>query len=122
MSFEKLLRMDENEAMMHLSQVVFALASLLMIAGGIEIAVTGGVRFPGTPAVPIMDLLRLSFSSTGLELMSLGIVLLAVLPSLRILVVITIYIKQRRWFDVLTALVVLLILLSGTSLSRLFVK
>ena len=122
MSFRKFIHMDENEAMRHLSQAVFGISSLLMIAGGTEIAVTGDFRFPGNPAVPLHSLLHLGSMSAGLELMSIGIILLAALPSLRILLVTAIYARQRRWFDVATAMIVLLILVSGTSLSRLFVK
>jgi uncharacterized membrane protein len=122
MSFKSFIHMDENEAMMHLSQAIFAISSFLMVLGGVDIAVTGGVDFPGSPAVPLGGLLHVTLRSSGLELMSLGIILLAILPSLRILMVMAIYIRQRRWADVVIAAIVLLILASGTSLSRIFVK
>ncbi len=103
-----------------LSRLFAAMGLLLMIVGGLDYAIleTGELDIPGPAAVPFQDFVHLSSHPLGLWMMSLGILLLAIVPSLRVLVALLDFARRRRWEDVAAAIAVLVVLLSGAIFGR----
>ncbi len=91
-------------------------ALLLMGAGFLEFALTpgGSLQLPGESAMAFDQILRPSSATLGLYLMSVGILILATLPAVRVLLALVLYLRQHIWRDVAAAFGVLLILLLST--------
>jgi hypothetical protein len=91
---------------MRVSLVVSLLAVALML-GGFAAVLAGGAAWvvPGSPAPPLSALLY--HHSLGWTAMSLGIILLGVLPLLRVALAVKAYAGARVWWDFLVAFVVL---------------
>lgn len=101
------------EARMQRVSLVVSLFSLgLMAAGFVDIWLGGAsLALPGAPALPLSNFISLSPGSLGLDAMSAGIVLLALLPVARVVLALWLYVRARDLLDSTAALVVILILL-----------
>lgn len=102
--------------MQRVSLVVSVSAVLLMASGFLEFALIPGdsLILPGAPAVPLGQLLHPTVHTLGIELMSLGILVLAMLPAIRIALALTIYVRRHAWQNAMAAVSVLFILLLST--------
>lgn len=103
---------DLEGRMRRVSQIVSAGAVLLMLAGLLGSTLSGSaLALPGGPVMPLHQFLQLPIHPLGLAAMSAGIVMLALLPVVRVLLALGIYVRQRVPIDALVALVVLVELL-----------
>lgn len=104
--------LDLEGQMRKVSQIVSAGAVLLMLAGLLGSMLSGSaLALPGGPVMPLQQFLQLPIHPLGLAAMSAGIVMLALLPVVRVLLALGIYVRQRVPIDALVALVVLVELL-----------
>jgi hypothetical protein len=91
---------------MRVSQIVSLLAVALML-GGFAAVLAGGEAW-AVPGLPAPHLAALPYQhSLGWTAMSLGIILLGVLPLLRVALAVKAYAVARVWRDFLVAFVVL---------------
>ena len=94
------------------SQVVSAAGFSLMIVGFFLLLVREGLAsFPGDSAVPLGELTHVSQVPLPLLLVSVGMVLLAFLPAIRVFVKLVSSLRHRNTLTVVAAVVVLLELL-----------
>lgn len=94
------------------SLAVSVVAVLAMLLGLGVIIATGSLEaLAGEPAIPVSSWLHPTGASFGLFATSLGIVLLALLPGLRVLLAAALYAGRRELADAAVALVVLVELL-----------
>ncbi len=102
---------------MRLISLVLSLSALaLMVSGFILLLLgEGAYQLPGARALRLSKLI--SWSSPPITLMSLGIVLLSLLPTARILLGIGVYLSSRELKNLLVAAIVLLELLLSLRLS-----
>ncbi|MGC8837083.1 MAG: DUF1634 domain-containing protein [Anaerolineae bacterium] len=93
--------------------VVSAVAFLCMAVGFLWFVggSHGGATLPGEPGLPLGGLLRAVKEVPSLALMSLGMVLLGLLPVLRVILALVFYLRERARGDVLVAFAVLALLL-----------
>ncbi len=70
-----------------------------------------GPTLPGEPGLPLGSLLRAVGEVPSLALMSLGMVLLGLLPVLRVALALAFYLRERARRDALVAVAVLVLLL-----------
>jgi uncharacterized membrane protein len=104
--------LDLEGQMRRVSQVLSAVAVALMLAGLLGSMLSGSaLSLPGSSVMPLSDFLQLPVHPLGLAAMSAGIVMLALLPVIRVLLALGIYVRQRVPVNALTALVVLVELL-----------
>lgn len=96
--------------MRRVSLWVSAVAIVLMTTGFVAMLVRGE-PFSGPSALPLASLAHPYQAPLDLLATSLGLVLLALLPSARVLLAGVLYIRERRARDALIALIVLLELL-----------
>ena len=88
------------------------LASILMIAGVLDLWLTGFPWDPNAVAiVPLRSLLRLRGGGAGILALSGGVVLLALVPTVRVILALGIYLRQGKISSALVTLVVVLELL-----------
>ena len=101
------------EAMMRrVSQVISGVALGLMGVGFVRAWVSNGLpALPGEAAIPLPMLVRVRGEPFSLVAMSAGIVLLALLPTARVLLALLLYVRRQRLLDGLAGLLVLLELL-----------
>ena len=98
--------------MQKVSRIVSVLALGLMVVGFVDLLVSGtSVIMPGGSVLSLSLLARPGQEPISLVAMSAGIILLALLPSVRVLLALKLYVRQRDIVDILVALVVLLELL-----------
>lgn len=113
-------RMESDvQLAMHRVSVTFALAALLLMGAGFATYVVtchNPLVLPGDAAIPLEELLHLERPCFGLALMSVGIVVLGLLPGARVLLSLVLYVQRRAWADVFAAVGVLLVLLLSTQL------
>lgn len=109
---------DENTAavletrMQKASLAVSLVALGLMAIGFVGLLISGAaLGMPGRSVVPLFELLRLHGGPASLLLMSAGIVFLSLLPVLRVVLAMRLYVRQWDVLDAVTAFVVLLELL-----------
>lgn len=106
------IRRQLDRWMRRSSLAVSILAVLAMILGLGDILVSGSLdRLAGQPAMPVGSLLHPAGAPFGLLATSLGIVLMALLPGLRVLLAAALYAARREISDAAVALVVLVELL-----------
>lgn len=104
--------LDLEGQMRRVSQVLSAVAVALMLAGLLGSMLSGSASsLPGSSVMPLSDFLQLSIHPLGLAAMSAGIIMLALLPVIRVLLALGIYVRQRVPVNALTALAVLVELL-----------
>lgn len=72
------------------------------------------LSLPGPAAVPVQAVVRLEVNDVGLWAMSAGILLLAIIPMLRVLLSLFMFLVARRLLDALIAGIILLELLLST--------
>jgi uncharacterized membrane protein len=84
----------------------------LMLAGLVDMLIVGA-SFPlaGGSVLPLLKLLNPSQVPTSLVAMSTGIVLLALLPAIRVLLALWLYLRRHSILNTLVALIVLMELL-----------
>lgn len=103
---------DLETRMQTASLAASLLALALMTVGFVGLLISGAApAIPGRSAVPLFELLRIHGGSPNLLLMSTGIVLLSLLPILRVVLAMRLYVRQWNVLDACTALIVLLELL-----------
>lgn len=109
---------DELESMMRKISMFFSLASLSMMLTGFAIAIRrlDAIRVPGSVALSIGQLFSLHSLGDGFTEMTAGILLLAALPTAKILLAIWLNIRSRKWIESIVALIVLLELLFSAHL------
>ena len=107
-----------EKGMKRISLGVSLLSLMLMVSGFVLLFFSGNTYFlPGTPAFPMESVLSWSPRSLDLFLMSLGIILLGLVPAARLLLAIGAYLLGGDLQNVLVSLVVLLELLLSMRLS-----
>lgn len=98
--------------MQKVSRIVSVIALGLMVVGFVDLLVSGtSVTIPGGSVLSLPTLAHPGQAPISLVAMSTGIILLALLPSVRVLLALRLYLRQRDVVDTLVALVVLLELL-----------
>lgn len=97
--------------MQRVSWCVSLLALGLMVAGLVITVSRGMPLTAAVTALPVSEFRRITQVPLGLAAMSAGIILLAVLPSMRVMVALWLYIRHHKALDALVALIVLLELL-----------
>lgn len=101
--------------------LVVSLAGLGLMGFGLIDMLVSGDAF-ALPGFPVVELQRLVFfkpaSSTGLALASAGILLLGLLPTMRVLLALCLYVRTRDLLSTLFGAVVLLELLLSIHLGR----
>jgi len=103
---------DIEAAMRNVSLAASALASILMVAGLLDLWFAGMPgNLPAVPAVPLRSLLRLQGGTAGILALSAGIVLLSVVPTVRVVLALGIYLRQGRARSAVISLIVILELL-----------
>ncbi|MCB0200928.1 MAG: DUF1634 domain-containing protein [Anaerolineae bacterium] len=103
---------DLERQMRRVSQFVSAAAVALMIAGMLGTVLSGAaLSLPGGSVMSLHELLQLPMHPLALAAMSAGILMLALLPMLRVLLALGMYVRQRVLIDAIAALIVLIELL-----------
>jgi uncharacterized membrane protein len=107
------------EAGMQKVSLVVALVGIgLMASGFIKMLFdAAGFDIPGAAALPLGRLITLATSSLGLILTSAGIIVLGLLPAIRVILALGLYLHRRDRFSALIALIVFLELLVSIHLS-----
>jgi hypothetical protein len=104
-------RSDLEGRMQKVSLVISLLSLSLMVAGFLDMLIGGAaLALPGVSAVPPVALGGGKISPS-LKVMSVGILLLALLPIIRVLLAGWLYLRHREILNMLVALVVLVELL-----------
>lgn len=106
-------RPDPNAWMRPISIGVSGVAFLCMAVGFLWFVggSHGPSTLPGEPGVPLQTLFRAVKQTPAFALMSLGIVLLGILPVLRVGLALAFYLRERARGDVLAAIAVLTLLI-----------
>jgi uncharacterized membrane protein len=109
----KIKALGDLEATMQKVSLAVSLISLGLMVAGFADMVTNGASFsvPGNSVPPLSMFMRLSQVPASLAAMSAGIVLLALLPTARVLLALSLYFRRRDVLDGLVALIVFLELL-----------
>jgi hypothetical protein len=95
-------------AMQKISLAISVLSLGLMIAGMTFFLLRGNfVAVPGRSVLPASDFIHPLQYRTTMLVMSAGIILLALLPALRVLMALSLYIRSRTLINILAALIVL---------------
>jgi uncharacterized membrane protein len=106
---------DLETIMRRLSQLISGLALGLMLAGFISMLfIQIPLLLPGVSSIRLAEILDNSHLPFGLYAMSIGIVLLASLPALRVFVALILFLPGGDWLNILAALLVFLELLLST--------
>lgn len=105
---------DIEAAMKKVSVIVSSVAGALMI-GGLAYLVASGESLvvPGGPVFPFPRFLHPTTGDLGILAMSAGIVLLGLLPSVRVLLALGIYVRRRMVLDIVVAIIVVVELLGS---------
>ncbi len=111
---------DDHFSSKIISRAVGTLALALMVAGGLDYMTLGAkvLGLPGPVALPLQDFVHIAGRPASVDLMSLGIVLLASIPSLRVLTAMAAAVHKHRWGDAAAAIAVLMVLVSGAILGK----
>ncbi len=110
---------DLESDMRKVSALVSLIAILLMAAGFMDMVATRQVTsFPGASALPVPQVLDMASIGNmwGLWAMSVGILLLALLPMLRVFLSLWFFARDKDWLDMGVSLIVFLELLSSLHL------
>jgi uncharacterized membrane protein len=104
---------DDAEKVMKKASLVVSLVGLgLMIIGFIGVLIDPApLSVPGASVLPLPTLMHLSQSPASLVTMSVGIVLLALLPTVRVALALWYYIRRRDALNTVAALIVVIELL-----------
>ncbi len=108
-----------DAAMRKVSILISIIALLMMGFGFVDSVLTNPhFLFPGPSVVPVENLVRLQFTSTGLACMSGGIILLSLLPLFRVVLAIYFYFRSKDMFDSAVSFVVCIELLLSMHISK----
>jgi uncharacterized membrane protein len=100
---------DEYSISQRVTQVISLAGIGLMVAGfGLRLMMHVSSSMPGKATLPIPDLIKLNQEPISLIAMSLGIFILLLVPSLRVLLAEWRFIRHREVINILAALLVLL--------------
>jgi uncharacterized membrane protein len=90
--------------------LVVSLVSLALMCFGLINMIFNGDSFslPGIAAVAMHPLISLQPAPLGLSLASTGVLLLGLLPAIRVLLAVWLYMRSRNLFGTMVAVVVLL--------------
>jgi uncharacterized membrane protein len=104
---------DDVEKVMKKASLVVSLVGLgLMIVGFIDMLIApASLSVPGASVLPLPTLIHLSQSPASLVTMSVGIVLLALLPTVRVALALWYYVRRRDALNIVAALIVVIELL-----------
>jgi uncharacterized membrane protein len=103
---------DTLETVMQRVSLIVSLVALGFMVGGLVVTLSQGVPLTAaTTALPVSEFRRITRVPLGLATMSAGIIMLAVLPSMRVVVALWLYIRRHQALEALVALIVLLELL-----------
>jgi uncharacterized membrane protein len=106
--------------MQKVSRVVSIGGMGLMFSGFIEMllnATDSSLALPGAAVLPLKDLIHLQTSSLGLILASAGVIVLCLLPAVRVILALWLYLRLRDLFNTLIAVVVFLEMLVSIHIS-----
>jgi len=110
--FPKTAAQELEIKMKKISMLISLVALALMIAGFVDaLVIDHGIVIPGINALPLDKVFSEIFLSNGLSEMTIGVLLLAVLPIARILLAMWLYLRAKSLINTAVALVVLLELL-----------
>ena len=106
------------EARMRKVSLVVSLLGLALMCYGFLDTLFSGTPFslPGHAVLPLNDLLSFPTGSLGLVSMSAGVILLSMLPAIRVVLAIWLYVRSRDLLNTAGALVVFLELLASIRL------
>jgi uncharacterized membrane protein len=108
---------DLEERMQKVSLGVSLAGASLMVAGFVDMLVNeASFSIPGGSILPLPMFIHLTQVPVSLVAMSAGIVLLALLPALRVLLALWLYLRHRDVLNALAALIVFLELLLSIGL------
>lgn len=103
---------DKLESLMQKLSLIISLVALGIMIGGLLGTLGSGTPVTAaTATLPIADFHHIAQTPLWLATMSIGIVLLAILPCMRVAVALWLYIRRKKVLDTLVALIVLLELL-----------
>jgi len=106
---------------MHRLSLVVSLIALGLMCLGLLSVLAAGRRYslPGEAVLPLDSVVNLRAESPGMLAVSLGVALLGLLPALRVLLAGAAYLRARRRWSSLVALIVLVELLASIVLGHL---
>ena len=98
------------ESRMQKVSLVVSLVSLALMCAGLLDMIFNGDSFslPGIAVVAMQRLITLQPAPLGLSLVSMGVLLLGLLPAIRVLLAAWLYVRSRDLMGTLVAMVVLL--------------
>lgn len=101
------------ERRMALLSLLVSLVALGLMLAGFAILMGGGQSYhlPGERALALHDIVHPLRSAAPVDVMSIGIVLLLLLPVIRIMIAVIPFARRRQWFDAAVTAVVFLELL-----------
>ncbi len=103
---------DLEATMQRVSLIVSVVGLGLMLAGFVDMLIIGAAfSVPGGSVLPLLRLSHPSQVPASLVAMSAGIVLLALLPAIRVLLALWLYLRRHSILNTLVALIVFLELL-----------
>ena len=103
---------DLEATMQRVSLIVSVVGLGLMLAGFVDVLIIGAsFSVPGGSVLPLLKLSHPSQAPASLVAMSTGIVLLALLPAIRVLLALWLYLRRHSVLNTLAALIVLMELL-----------
>jgi hypothetical protein len=110
---------ERLENRMRKVSLVISLLGLGLMSFGLIDMLAGGDAFslPGVDALPLGSLIHFSSGPTGLMLASSGVILLGLLPAIRVILALWLYLRLKAVFSMLIAAIVLLELLLSIRLS-----
>jgi hypothetical protein len=103
---------DLEATMQRVSLIVSVVGLGLMLAGFVDMLIIGAsFSVPGGSVLPLLRLSYPSQAPASLVAMSAGIVLLALLPAIRVLLALWLYLRRHSVLNTLVALIVFVELL-----------
>ena len=90
------------------TSLVVSLLALGLMVGGLITTLEGGMTLSvSTKVIPVSAFWQITQVPRGLAVMSAGIILLALLPSVRVGLALYLYLRRRKLLEALVALIVL---------------
>jgi hypothetical protein len=122
-NLKKTIEASDNDSLARRVAQILSLSGFGLMAFGFVtmLARQGTISMPGGAALPFPGVLRLAGEPISLAAMSLGILILAIVPATEVMVAEWRFIHRREILNILAALIVLMeLLLSIGTGSRLF--
>ncbi len=101
---------EDLEVVMKRASLLVSLAALALMVGGLSahLARERLAAWPGDAVIPLSGLLHPLAADPAVLVVSAGVLLLGLLPAMRVLLALGIYLGRRKSADVAVALVVIL--------------